>query len=287
MSPTNASLHQTRLSFEFFPPKDEQGEERLWESLANLESIAPDFVSVTYGAGGGTRDRTLRITSEITARTGIPTVAHLTCVGATRDELVGVLTQYKSAGINTVLALRGDPPGGPKEKWVSTRAGINHAEDLVALAHEMGFEVGVAVFPDGHPASRNRADDLETLRRKVSAGAKFAISQFFFNVESWKRLINDVDKAGLEIDLIPGIMPVTNVKQLVRFAELSGTDIPTQLIEKFHAVAEDPAAVKELGVEVATSLCRELLDIGVKALHFFTLNTSPATREVVANLGIR
>ena len=287
MSPTNASLHQTRLSFEFFPPKDEQGEARLWESLANLESIAPDFVSVTYGAGGGTRDRTLRITSEITARTGIPTVAHLTCVGATRDELVGVLTQYKSAGINTVLALRGDPPGGPKEKWVSTQAGIDHAEDLVALADEMGFDVGVAVFPDGHPASRNRKDDLETLRRKVSTGAKFAISQFFFNVESWKKLMSDVEAAGLQIELIPGIMPVTNVKQLVRFAELSGTDIPTQLSEKFHAVAEDPAAVKELGVEVATSLCRELLNIGVKALHFFTLNTSPATREVVANLGIR
>lgn len=278
---------RTQVSIEFFPPKDALGEERLWSALAQLSDIAPDFVSVTYGAGGSTRDRTLRITSEITSRTGIPTVAHLTCVGATRAELTSVLSQYKSAGISRVLALRGDPPSGPRGEWVSTPAGIDHAQDLVELASSMGFEVGVAVFPDGHPASKNREEDIETLRRKSDAGASFAISQFFFDVNSWQRLMNDVDKNHIPLALIPGIMPVTNVKQLIRFAELSGTEIPKPIKKQFESVAGDPIAVQKLGVEVATNLCQELLNIGVGALHFFTLNSSPATREVVANLGIR
>jgi len=277
----------TSLSFEFFPPKDGAGEERLWHTLAQLTDITPDFLSVTYGAGGSTRDRTLRITSEITARTGIPTVAHLTCVGATGAELESVLTQYKSAGINRVLALRGDPPGGPRDTWVRTSEGFDHADQLVSKARTMGFDVGVAVFPDGHPASKDRAEDLATLKRKVDAGATFAISQFFFDVNSWQRLMNDVARAGLNLTLIPGIMPVTNVKQIIRFAELSGTEIPAHIRSRFEAVADDPISVQRLGVDVATALCRELLEIGVKALHFFTLNSSPATREVVANLGIR
>ena len=277
----------TSLSFEFFPPKDGAGEERLWDTLAHLADIAPDFLSVTYGAGGSTRDRTLRITSEITARTGIPTVAHLTCVGATRAELESVLTQYKSAGIHRVLALRGDPPEGPRDLWVNTPDGFDHADQLVAKARTMGFDVGVAVFPDGHPASKDRAEDLVTLKRKVDAGATFAISQFFFDVNSWQHLMNQVARAGLNLTLIPGIMPVTNVKQIIRFAELSGTEIPPAIRSRFEAVADDPVAVAQLGVEVATTLCQELIDIGVDALHFFTLNSSPATREVVANLGIR
>lgn len=275
------------LSFEFFPPKDGAGEERLWHTLGQLADIAPDFLSVTYGAGGSTRDRTLRITSEITDRTGIPTVAHLTCVGATLSELESVLTQYKSAGIHRVLALRGDPPGGPRDAWVRTPGGVDHANQLVGLAHGMGFSVGVAVFPDGHPASANRAEDLLTLQRKVDAGATFGISQFFFDVNSWERLMEQVERAGLSLQLIPGIMPVTNVKQLIRFAELSGTEIPHAIKLRFEEIADDPIAVQRLGVEVATTLSQQLLAIGVDALHFFTLNTSPATREVVANLGIR
>lgn len=278
---------RTQVSIEFFPPKDAQGEERLWSALAQLSDIAPDFVSVTYGAGGSTRDRTLRITAEITSRTGMSTVAHLTCVGATRDELSSVLSQYKSAGISRVLALRGDPPSGPRGEWISTPHGIDHAHELVHLASSMGFEVGVAVFPDGHPASKNRDEDIETLKRKADAGATFAISQFFFDVNSWQQLMNDVDQSKINLTLIPGIMPVTNVKQLIRFAELSGTEIPLPIKKRFESVADDPVAVQKLGVEVATSLCQELLNIGVGALHFFTLNSSPATREVVTNLGIR
>lgn len=278
---------RTQVSIEFFPPKDAPGEERLWSALAQLSEIAPDFVSVTYGAGGSTRDRTLRITSEITARTGIPTVAHLTCVGATKNELTSVLRQYQSAGITKVLALRGDPPSGPSGEWIPLDNGLNHAEELVGLAAQMGFDVGVAVFPDGHPASSSEREDIETLVRKVDVGATFAISQFFFDVASWQRLMDNVAKEGIKVDLIPGIMPVTNVKQLIRFAQLSGTEIPAPLRRKFESIADDPIAVAQLGVEVATSLCQELIDIGVGALHFFTLNSSPATREIVANLGIR
>ena len=278
---------RTQVSIEFFPPKDALGEQRLWNALAQLSDISPDFVSVTYGAGGSTRDRTLRITSEITARTGIPTVAHLTCVGATESDLASVLQQYQSAGITKVLALRGDPPTGPSGAWVPIENGFNHAEELVRLAAQKGFDVGVAVFPDGHPASRSQNEDIETLKRKVDAGATFAISQFFFEVDSWQRLMDDVAREGIKVELIPGIMPVTNVKQLIRFADLSGTEIPIQLKRKFESIADDPVAVAQLGVEVATSLCQELLGIGVEALHFFTLNSSPATREIVQNLGIR
>ena len=278
---------RTQVSIEFFPPKDAQGEERLWSALTQLSDIAPDFVSVTYGAGGSTRDRTLRITSEITERTGIPTVAHLTCVGASRQELMSVLTQYKSAGISRVLALRGDPPSGPQGEWISTPEGIDHADELVRIAAEMGFDVGVAAFPNGHPASKDRSEDINTLKRKVNAGARFAISQFFFEVSSWQKFMDEVSSANIEITLIPGIMPVTNVNQIIRFAQLSGTEIPAPIKSAFEKVAEDPAAVGKLGVEVATQLCQELLDIGVTSLHFFTLNNSTATRDIVANLGLQ
>jgi methylenetetrahydrofolate reductase (NADPH) len=278
---------RTQVSIEFFPPKDGAGEERLWSTLSQLSNLAPDFVSVTYGAGGSTRDRTLRMTSEITTRTGIPTVAHLTCVGATTAELTSILHQYKSAGISQILALRGDPPTGPSGKWESTPGGIDHAEGLVALAARMGFTIGVAVFPDGHPASKDESEDLNTLRRKVDAGATFAISQFFFEVRSWERLMDQVLRNRMDITLIPGVMPVTNVKQLIRFSELSGTEIPSDIRRRFEAVADNHDAVQSLGVEIATKLCQELLDIGVPALHFFTLNSSSATSQVVANLGIR
>ena len=278
---------RTQVSIELFPPKDEAGEERLWSALTQLSDINPDFASVTYGAGGSTRDRTARITSEITQRTGIPTIAHITCVGASRAELVAVLAQYKSAGIRKVLALRGDPPTGPRGEWVHTPDGLDHADELVALAVESGFDVGVAVFPDGHPASKNRAEDLLTLRRKVEAGASFAISQFFFEASSWERLMTEAARADLKLSLIPGIMPVTNVKQLIRFAELSGTQIPHSIRSKFESIADDPSAVARMGVEMATNLCQELLTMGVDALHFFTLNSSPATREIVTNLGLR
>ena len=280
------AIRATKYSFEFFPPKDQAGEERLWAAMSALEPIAPDFISVTYGAGGSTRDRTIRITSQITERTSIPTVAHLTCVGSTRGELIEILQKYKEAGIHSILALRGDPTGGPSAPWVPTVGGFNHADQLVELAMEVGgFEVGVAAFPDGHPASNgDLVKDVDVLIRKESLGASFATTQFFFEAQSYQRLVEALDAKGSSLPIIPGILPVTNVKQLVRMSELSGTAIPAKLLAKFSAVEDDHDAVQKLGIVIATELCEQLLELGVPGLHFYTMNTSSATLEIYRKL---
>jgi methylenetetrahydrofolate reductase (NADPH) len=280
------AIRATKYSFEFFPPKDQAGEERLWAAMSALEPIAPDFISVTYGAGGSTRDRTIRITSQITERTSIPTVAHLTCVGSTRGELIEILQKYKEAGIHSILALRGDPTGGPSAPWVPTVGGFNHADQLVELAMEVGdFEVGVAAFPDVHPASNgDLAKDVDVLIRKESLGASFATTQFFFEAKSYQRLIEALAERGSSLPIIPGILPVTNVKQLVRMSELSGTPIPANILEKFSAIQDDQDAVQKLGIEIATELCEQLLELGVPVLHFYTMNTSSATLEIYRKL---
>jgi methylenetetrahydrofolate reductase (NADPH) len=273
-------------SFEFFPPKDPEGEERLWTAISQLESIAPDFISVTYGAGGSTRDRTIRITSEITARTHIPTVAHLTCVGSTRDELIEILGKYRDAGIKSILALRGDPTGGPRAPWSQTPGGLNHADELVTLAAESGgFSIGVAAFPDGHPASNGDLDkDIDVLIEKERRGATFATTQFFFAAERWTMLVDKLSAKGSSLTVIPGILPVTNVKQLNRMAELSGVPIPSDMSEAFSKVEDNPDDVRKLGVEIATKLSRELLDSGAPGLHFYTMNASSATREIYSQI---
>lgn len=269
-------------SFEFFPPKDQEGEDRLWGAISGLEAIAPDFISVTYGAGGSTRDRTIRITSEITEHTKVPVVAHLTCVGSTRQELIEILARYKAAGIHNILALRGDPVGGPRAPWTPTPGGFNYADELVTLAAEIGgFTIGVAAFPDGHPASQNGFDsDIEILLRKEAAGATFATTQFFFEVDKWKALVDKLAKRGSQLPIIAGILPVTNVQQLNRMSELSGTPIPASVTSAFESIKDNPEDVRKLGVELATKLCEDLLDAGVPGLHFYTMNTSTATREI-------
>lgn len=273
-------------SFEFFPPKDVEGEARLWTAMSQLESIAPDFISVTYGAGGSTRDRTIRITSEITARTHIPTVAHLTCVGSTRTELLEILGKYRDAGINSILALRGDPTGGPRVPWTATDGGLNHADELVTLAAEFGgFTIGVAAFPDGHPSSDGDFDkDVDVLLEKEKRGATFATTQFFFKADSWKSLVDKLAAKGSTLPIIPGILPVTNVKQLNRMAELSGVSVPTFMIDAFAKVEDSPDDVRKLGVEFATKLCEDLLEAGAPGLHFYTMNTSSATREIYSQI---
>jgi methylenetetrahydrofolate reductase (NADPH) len=277
------------FSVEFFPPKDEAGEERLWVAMEELSHLRPDFISVTYGAGGGTRDRTVRITKEITDHTGISTVAHLTCVGSTRDELVQILDQYQAAGISSILALRGDPTGGPSAPWQTTPGGFDHADQLVELAIEHGgFTVGVAAFPDGHPASSGDfARDIEVLLRKEELGATFATTQFFFEASHWVALRDKLAARGSHLPIIAGILPVTNVKQLHRMSELSGVDLPTDMVAKFNAVAENPDDVKKLGVELATQLCEELIAAGVPGLHFYTMNASHATVDIAENLGLQ
>ncbi|CAN2192647.1 MetF 5,10-methylenetetrahydrofolate reductase [Candidatus Nanopelagicaceae bacterium] len=273
-------------SFEFFPPKDTEGEERLWAAMSQLESIAPDFISVTYGAGGSTRDRTIRITSEITARIHVPTVAHLTCVGSTRTELIEILGKYRSAGIKSILALRGDPTGGPRAPWTPTEGGLSHADELVTLAAEFGgFTIGVAAFPDGHPSSNGDIDkDVQVLLEKEKRGATFATTQFFFDVTKWKMLVDKLAANGSTLPIIPGILPVTNVKQLNRMAELSGVPIPAHISERFSEIEDNADDVRKLGVEIATKLCQDLLEAGAPGLHFYTMNTSSATREIYSQI---
>ena len=273
-------------SLEFFPPKDSQGEVRLWAALAALESMAPEFVSVTYGAGGSTRNRTIGVTEEVTHRTKISTVAHLTCVGSSRQELISILHMYRSAGIRGVLALRGDPAGGPRAPWTPTSDGFTHADELVQLIHEFGgFNIGVAAFPDGHPSSNGDSKkDIDVLLRKEFLGATFATTQFFFEVSKWERLVYDLEARGSQLPIIPGILPITNVKQLHRMAELGGTEIPPDISARFAAVEDDPAAVHQLGIELASQLCEDLLRAGAASLHFYTMNSATATKEIYGNL---
>ena len=281
-------MSSASFSIEFFPPKDEAGEARLWSALSELEKARPDFVSVTYGAGGSTRDRTVRITSEVTARTGIPTIAHLTCVGSTQAELISILEQYRNAGIKSILALRGDPQGGPSAQWITTPGGFDHADQLVSLAHERGFEVGVAAFPDVHPASHGDFNkDIEVLLEKERRGAAFATTQFFFDVDRYFVLVEALRRAGSELDVYPGILPITNVAQLRRMAELSGTPLPQSVKERIEAVESDATEVRKVGIDIASEICAELLSRGVPGLHFYTMNSATSTLEIVKRIGLR
>ena len=281
-------MSSASFSIEFFPPKDEAGEARLWSALSELEKARPDFVSVTYGAGGSTRDRTVRITSEVTARTGIPTIAHLTCVGSTEAELISILEQYRKAGIKSILALRGDPQGGPSAQWITTPGGFDHADQLVSLAHDKGFEVGVAAFPDGHPASHGDfSRDITVLLEKERRGATFATTQFFFDVDRYFVLVEALQSAGSQLDIYPGILPITNAAQLRRMAELSGTPLPQSVRERIEAVESDVAEVRKVGIDIASEICAELLSRGVPGLHFYTMNSAASTLEIVKRIGLR
>lgn len=275
------------FSFELFPPKTEEGERVLWQTVREIEALRPTFVSVTYGAGGSTQDRTVRVTGEIARDTTLTPVAHLTCVGAGRDELREVIGQYAAEGVRTILALRGDPPTGLGTAWEPHPGGLEHAVQLVELIRSLGtFSVGVAAFPEGHPESSSMADDARVLALKQQAGANFAITQLFFRVEDYVGMVEMAADAGCTMPIIPGIMPVTNVTQIERFAALSGADFPALLADRFRALGDDPEGVLKLGVEVAAEMCQQLLDAGAPGLHFYTLNRSRSTIEVYEALGL-
>ena len=281
-------MRSQSFSIEFFPPKDQLGEERLWHALQQFDSLKPDFVSVTYGAGGSTRDRTINIASQITKKTGIPTIAHLTCVGSTKNELLDILQKYKAARIKSILALRGDPTGGPEVEWVSTPDGLDHADELVTLAKSnTDFEVGVAAFPDLHPATKNLDTDIKVLLRKEKLGAEFATTQFFFGAHKWQRLVDELAKHGSSLPIYAGILPITNHNQLNRFAQLTGTEVPKDVADKFSQNQDDADYQRKLGIELATNLGAQLLKMGVPGLHFFTMNNSAATLEIARNLGFK
>jgi methylenetetrahydrofolate reductase (NADPH) len=274
-------------SFEFFPPKDDAAEQMLWEAIRRLERVRPTFVSVTYGAGGSTRDRTVRVTGRISRETTLTPMAHLTCVGASVAELRQVVGEYAGAGVRNVLALRGDPPGGPGAAWTAHPEGLNHADELVALVRSLGtFTVGVAAFPDRHPESPSLDHDAEVLVRKADAGAEFAVTQFVFDADSYVRLRDRVAARGRALPIIPGLMPVTSFAQVSRMAQLSGTPLPEAVVARLEKAGDQPAAVREIGVQIATELAQRLLAEGAPGLHFYTMNRSTATLEVYGNLGV-
>jgi methylenetetrahydrofolate reductase (NADPH) len=275
------------FSFEFFPPKTDDGERLLWQAIRELEGLQPTFVSVTYGAGGSTRDRTVRITQRIAEETTLLPMGHLTCVGSSVAELRSVIGSYADAGVRNVLALRGDPPGGPGAPWEQHPEGLAHADELVTLVRSLGdFSVGVAAFPERHPESASLDDDARVLLAKQEAGAEFAVTQMFFEASHYFALVERARALGCTIPVLPGIMPLTNINQLERFAILSGTAFPDDLAARFRAVADDPGAVHSLGVEAASALCQELLEGGAPGLHFFTLNRSTSAREIYTGLGL-
>jgi methylenetetrahydrofolate reductase (NADPH) len=275
------------ISFEFFPPKDDPAEAVLWQAIRRLEQVSPTFVSVTYGAGGSTRDRTSRITRQIAQTTTLTPMAHLTCVGATRNQLRTVIGEYAAGDVHNVMVIRGDPPTGPTAPWTPHPGGLNYAVELVRLVRDLGrFSVGVGAFPQVHPASRDADEDARILVAKADAGASFAVTQMFFDPADYFRLVERVQRLGCTIPIIPGIMPITNVRQVARFGELSGRPVPADLIARFEQLSGDPAAVRAAGVEEATRLSAELLSGGAPGLHFYTLNRSTATLEVFSQLGL-
>jgi methylenetetrahydrofolate reductase (NADPH) len=272
------------FSFEFFPPKTLEGERNLYAALGELRPLEPSFVSVTYGAGGSTREKTIEIVKRIKDEWGLEAMAHFTCVGATVPELRATLDEMRTAGIDNVLALRGDPPAG-QEEWTKTEGGLEYSRELVELiSASYPFAIGAACFPEIHIHASSPEDDLRHLVEKVNAGVDFLITQLFFDNAFYFDFVARARAAGITAPIIPGIMPITRVGQIERMAAMCGSAIPDALRAELHARGEDPEAVLDFGVAYATLQCAELLAAGAPGIHFYTLNRSPATRAILGAL---
>lgn len=282
-------LNSNRISFsfEFFPPKTEKSSAQLFENIRELSALKPAYVSVTYGAGGSTRDLTHGLVTRIQKETGITVVSHLTCVGSTREEIRSILENYKKCGIENIMALRGDPPAG-SEKFIVTEGGFAHADELVEFIklNYPGMGIGVAGYPEGHPETPNRLIEMDNLKRKVDRGADYICTQMFFDNNEFYDFCERCDIAGIKVPVIAGIMPVTSLKGMNRMAELAlGTRFPAKL-QRALSRAEDDSYVEKVGIHWATQQVLDLIDKGTKGIHFYTLNQSKATREIYSSLGI-
>ncbi len=281
-----ATADDIEVSFEFFPPKTEKMEETLWQSVARLAPLRPAFVSVTYGAGGTTRERTHATVVRILNETGLVPAAHLTCVGASKDEVLEVADHYWEAGIRHIVALRGDPPEG--QAYAPHPQGFAFAADLVAgLKQRHDFEISVAAYPETHPQALSPAGDIDNLKRKVDAGATRAITQFFFDPDSYFRFMDRVGAAGISVPVVPGILPVTNFAQVAKFSAMCGAHVPDWLRDLFEGLDDDPETRRLVAATVAAEQCRALYAGGARAFHFYTLNRADLTYAICHILGLR
>ncbi|WPZ36623.1 methylenetetrahydrofolate reductase [NAD(P)H] [Thalassobaculum sp. OXR-137] len=275
------------VSFEFFPPKDEEGEAKLWHTVSRLEPYRPSFVSVTYGAGGSTRERTSRIVKRLARESSLTPAAHLTCVGATREEIDEIVRDWQAAGIKHIVALRGDAPADA-ERYEPHPGGYANAAELTEGLRRIGdFEISVGAYPDVHPDSATPAADLDNLKRKIDAGATRAITQYFFEADTFLRFRDICDKAGITVPVVPGILPVTNFKTVVRFSKACGAVVPAWMAELFDGLDEDPETRQLVAATTASDLCMKLMEEGVEDFHFYTLNRPQLTGAICRRLGLR
>jgi methylenetetrahydrofolate reductase (NADPH) len=279
--------NEIAVSFEFFPPKTEAMERQLWGAVETLAPIAPAFMSVTYGAGGSTRERTHAVVSRIQNDLRTPAAAHLTCVNATRDEIDAIADAYWQAGIRHIVALRGDPPGGIGGEYVPTPGGYAYANELVKGLHALHqFEISVAAYPECHPRATSPDADLDALKRKIDAGATRAITQFFFDTDCYARFLERAQKVGITVPIVPGILPLTNFARAAEMAKSCNASIPVAVSTQFDGLDDDPAARHEVAAKVAADQCRALHSLGIRNFHFYTLNRAELVLGICRSLGL-
>ncbi len=287
MQPAESKVNEIAVSFEFFPPKTEAMERQLWDAVETLAPVAPAFMSVTYGAGGSTRERTHAVVSRIQNDLRVPAAAHLTCVNATRDEIDAIADAYWQAGIRHIVALRGDPPGGIDGVFVPTPGGYAYANELVAgLLRLHPFEISVAAYPECHPQAPSAAFDLDALKRKIDAGATRAITNFFFDSDCYARFLEQARKAGIIVPIVPGILPLTNFSHAAKMAKSGNVSIPAAVGARFAGLEDDPAARHTVATEIALDQCKTLYALGIRNFHFYTLNRAELVLGICRSLGL-